>query len=81
MGGGPKDDKEIVILGRIVRWDKDGIRYQADPKHGMLLLEHFGLDDMSRVLKSNGEKEVEDKGEDKEDFRTGGNNEVHGFGG
>ena len=39
LGGGQKDDKEIVILGRVVQWCKDGIRYQADPKHRRLLLE------------------------------------------
>ena len=68
VGGGPKDDKEIVILGRLVQWGTDGIRYQADPKHRRLLLEHFGLDENSRSLKSNGEKEVEDQGDEREDL-------------
>ena len=29
LGGDPGDDKEIVILGRIVRWCKFGIEYEA----------------------------------------------------
>ena len=81
LGGGPKDDKEIVILGRVVQWCKDGIRYQADPKHRRLLLEHFGLGEGSRSLKSNGEKEVEDKGEEKEELEPGENNNFSGLGG
>ena len=71
MGPDGKDDKEIVILGRIVKWCEDGIRYQADPKHRQLILEHFGLNRGSRALKSNGEKEVLDKGEEQEDLDTG----------
>ena len=71
LGRDQKDDKEIVILGRLVQWGEDEIRYQADPKHRRLLLEHFGLGEGSRSLKSNGEKEVEDKGEEKEDLEPG----------
>ena len=44
------------------------IRYQADPKHRRLFLEHFCLGEDSRALKSNGEKEVEDKGEECEEL-------------
>ena len=56
LGKDQHDDKEIVILGRLVQWGEDGIRYQADPKHRRLLLEHAGLGEDSRALKSNGEK-------------------------
>ena len=27
------DDKEVIILGRIVRWMEGGIEWEADPKH------------------------------------------------
>ena len=27
------DDKELTILGRMVRWKNWGIEYQADPRH------------------------------------------------
>ena len=56
LGKDQHDDKEIVIFGRLVQWGEDGIRYQADPKHRRLLLEHFGLGEDSRALKSNGGK-------------------------
>ena len=42
---GPEDDKEIVILGRIVKWGEDGIRYQADPKHVQAALREMGMPD------------------------------------
>ena len=28
-----QDDKEVKILNRIVRWIKEGIGYEADPRH------------------------------------------------
>ena len=46
-----------MILGRIVRWTKCGIEYEADPKHRKMMLEHFGMDKGSRHLTCNGEKE------------------------
>ena len=39
-----EDDKEVVILGRVVRWMDHGIEYEADPKHKSKVLEFFGLD-------------------------------------
>jgi hypothetical protein len=57
LGDGEKDDKEVVILGRIVRWTRDGIEYEADPKHRKIILESLGLDEGSRTLSLNGEKE------------------------
>ena len=43
LGPQDKDDKEVVILGRVVRWTDKGIEYEADPKHRRLILEHFGI--------------------------------------
>jgi hypothetical protein len=60
------DDKEVVILGRQVKWTKWGIEYKADPKHRKILLEYFGLDGESNVLKRNGledRKDGEEEGE------------------
>ena len=51
------DKKEMVILGRKVRWTKNGIEYEADGKHRSELLNYFGLNEKSRGLKSNGDKE------------------------
>ena len=43
LGSDDQDDKEIVILGRIVKWTNEGIRYEADPRHRRLILEHFWI--------------------------------------
>eukprot|EP00973_Karenia_brevis_P081552 11304284-Karenia_brevis.AAC.1 len=43
-----KDDKEVVILGRIVRWLKDGIQYEADPIHRRFNWEYFGFDSRTK---------------------------------
>ena len=57
LGDEPNDQKEVVILGRVVRWGKRGIEYEADPKHRRLVLEAFGLDDDSKSLAVNGHRE------------------------
>ena len=57
LGADDQDDKEVVILGRIVRWTKDGITYEADPKHRRIILEYFGFDQESRPLSTNGERD------------------------
>ena len=61
MGPGPKDDKEVIILGRIVRWTLEGLEYEADPKHRTKVLEHFGFNDKSRALSCNGEKDFREE--------------------
>ena len=43
LGGDDWDDKEVVILGRVVRWKEDGIEYEADPKHRKIILIILGL--------------------------------------
>ena len=59
LGPDPSDDKEVVILGRVVQWMETGISYQADPKHRQMLLEHFGFVENSRILSVNGDKDNE----------------------
>lgn len=72
LGSGPKDDREVVILGRIVRITPQGMEYEADPKHRRLVLEHFGFDDSSRSLTHNGETDwKEDDGWDQELLESG----------
>ena len=43
LGEDPEDDKEVTILGRIVRWTSSGIEFEADPKHRSLVMEMFGF--------------------------------------
>ena len=56
VGGDATDDKEVVILGRIVRYTESGIEYEADPRHRQAILDHFGFEEGSRVLGVNGDK-------------------------
>ena len=34
LGPGPKDDKEVIVLGRVIIWTDQGIEYEADPPSG-----------------------------------------------
>ena len=57
MGGDEEDDKEVVILGRVVRWTEKGLEYEADPKHRLMVLESLGFEEGTRTLSHNGDKE------------------------
>jgi len=56
LGPDEKDDKEIVILGRTVRWDRDGVRIIADRKHSEAIKKYCGLDENSKGLGNPGKK-------------------------
>ena len=57
IGGEIQDDKEVVILNRLLRWTPSGLEYEADPRHRSVLLEHFGLNGGNvRGLTQNGSK-------------------------
>ena len=43
LGHGEKDLKEMRVLNRIVRIDKTGLRYEADPRHAELLAKSLNL--------------------------------------
>ena len=45
LGPDPEDDKEIFILNRIARWEKDHLRYEADPRHVEKLTRDLGMED------------------------------------
>eukprot|EP00973_Karenia_brevis_P043089 5966099-Karenia_brevis.AAC.1 len=57
LGPGPKDDKEVTILGRIVRWKEEGIEYEAHPMHRRIMLEYFGFVSSIKPCVMNGDKE------------------------
>ena len=44
LGPDPGDDKAISILNRIVRWEKDHLRYEADPRHVEKLSRDLGME-------------------------------------
>ena len=44
LGPADSDDKEATVLNRIVRWTKEGLEYEADPRQGEKLLRDLKLD-------------------------------------
>eukprot|EP00973_Karenia_brevis_P034420 4747753-Karenia_brevis.AAC.1 len=48
FGSEPKDDKEVTILRRIVRWKEEGIEFEADHKHRRIILEYFGFNNSTK---------------------------------
>ena len=62
MGPEAGDDKEIVILGRVVHVTEDGYEYEADPRHKKVIMDFFGFEGNTRSLAYNGDKD--DKEED-----------------
>ena len=49
LGPEPKDDKEVSILNRVVRWCDDCLLYEADPRHVEKLLRVAGLETCKSV--------------------------------
>ena len=43
MGSGVGELKEARILNRVIRWGKDGIKYEADPRHVEYLVRDLSL--------------------------------------
>eukprot|EP00973_Karenia_brevis_P070884 9852647-Karenia_brevis.AAC.1 len=53
-----KDDKEVVILGRVVRWLIDGIECEAEPKHRKIILEYVEFDSSTKPSVVHGDKKT-----------------------
>ena len=68
LGMDDYDDKEVVILGRVVRWTKDGIEYEADEKHRKLVMDYFGFTEDTKSLSFNGDKEDKNEEWESEDL-------------
>jgi len=49
LGPGPTDDKEGMILNRVVRWSDNGIEWEADPRQSEKLVSECGLDGSKSV--------------------------------
>ena len=50
MGSGTRDIKEVVILGRTLKFTEMGLEYTADCKHRDAILEELGLESESKSL-------------------------------
>ena len=68
LGHEEKDDKEVVLLGRVVRWLGDKVEWEADPKHREKVLEYFGMDEGTRALGCNGDKDCKEEVGDEEEL-------------
>ena len=71
LGPDLNDDKEVVILGRTVRLKSWGIEWEADPKHGKLLMERFGYGVNTKALNCNGDNTTHNDDEEKEVLLSG----------
>ena len=49
MGPGPNDDKSVRILNRCIEWRKDGIAYEADPRHAEMAVREMEVQDGNSV--------------------------------
>ena len=53
LGPEEKDDKDVVILGRVVRWKEWGVESEADSRHRKVLAEFFGFTEESAAAALN----------------------------
>ena len=51
LGPEESDDKSIRILNRVVEWNSEGIKYEADQRHADIIVEMMGLDESSKALR------------------------------
>ena len=45
LGEGPGCEREITVLNRTIRLVKEGLEYEADPKHVATLVDRLGIKD------------------------------------
>ena len=66
MGPDAEDEKEVIILGRTVRWLEDRIEYEADEKYAKVIIEEMGLNEVSNGVDGPAvkEKDEDDKAEE-----------------
>ena len=48
LGPDAGDDKEVRILSRLVRWEKDRIVYEGGEKHSQVVIREMGLEEGSK---------------------------------
>jgi len=65
VGPGRNDDKSVRILNRIVTWHQDGIKYEADQRHAVVIISQLGLKGSSDGVSTPGTTADEEGGERK----------------
>ena len=51
IGPGPRDNKVVRILNRVVQWDDSGIKYEADQRHAEIIVKRLGLTNTKKGCK------------------------------
>ena len=49
LGPGDGDAKEATVLNRVVRWTKEGLEYEADPRQAEELIHECGMEGSNSV--------------------------------
>ena len=79
MGSGGDEIKEVEILGRRIRWTREGIEYEGDGSHRRALMEEMGLGQDSNAVgcpaerpegRPSGDDEVELREAERRGFRS-----------
>ena len=50
LGPGSEDLQQVRVLNRVLTWTKEGIHYEADPRHAEIVCEQLGLKDAKGVV-------------------------------
>ena len=50
LGPDPQDTQQITLLNRVLSWDTDGIRCEADQRHAEILLKTLGYESVKGVV-------------------------------
>ena len=78
MGSGQGEIREVKILGKVVRWTREGVEYEADERHREELMKRMGLRKESKAVvgpvsrevgAGEGDEDQELEGEEKTEFR------------
>jgi hypothetical protein len=64
LGPEDKDDKHVGILNRVVEWDEEGIKYEADQRHAEIIIREMGLSGSKKGLSVPCSREGKDNGEE-----------------
>ena len=69
LGPGKEDLQQVRVLNRVLTWTKDGISYEADPRHAEIVIDELGLKDANGVATLGAKEEgtTKDDNEDKMD--------------
>ena len=67
LGEDASDLKEMRVLNRIVRINKEGLLYEADPRHAELLIKSFNLEACKSVVTPGVKTYAEDEGQPGDD--------------